>query len=153
MNRTKLATYFNETFFLPNLKSKNKRDILEEIITPLVENGSIKRKSILLETLYQRETFGSTGIGKGVAVPHCRTLATKEVHVIVGLSSEGIPYNAIDKKDVHLFFLIVAPPQDESNLYLQLLGKIVEVIHDSKLRKKLIQTTDFKTFQNLVIGG
>jgi len=153
MNLKKLASYFHQTYFLPNLQSTNKNNVLKEMVSPLVQHGVISRENILLETLYQRETLGSTGIGKGVAVPHCRTLATNALHVTVGLSKKGIPYNAIDNKDVHLLFLIVAPPQDESNLYLPLLGEIVERVRDNKLRKKLMQTTEFDTFFHLIVGG
>ena len=153
MNRTQLAAYFSEQFYISDLKSKEKKDVLKEMVTPLVEHGLINRENILLETLYQRETLGSTGIGRGVAVPHCRTLAANDLHVIVGLSKNGIPYDSVDKKDVHLLFLIVAPPHDESNLYLPLLGKIVELVRDNKLRKKLMHVDDFETFQNLIIGG
>ncbi len=152
MKTIDLAIFFRDEFFLPELVSETKEEVLEELIKPLLDECKIKSKSILLETLNKRETLGSTGIGKGVAVPHCRTLATSEVYIIVGISRKGIPYDAIDKKKVYLFFLIIAPPQENSNLYLPLLGKIVEMIRDSKVRKSLMKAKDFSSFLDTIRG-
>ena len=146
MNIQILSTYFNKDFFIDNLKSKSKEEVLGELIEPLMVKGIVKHGEILLETLKKRETLGSTGIGKNVAVPHCRTLTVSDIHVVVGLSQTGIDYDAIDKKKVHLFFLIVAPPQDESSQYLPILGKIVEIVRDSKLRRQLLKVQDFESF-------
>jgi PTS system nitrogen regulatory IIA component len=143
MNTQKLINFFKEDLFMPKLKSHSKDAVLAELIEPLVENGYVKNRDILLETLKKRETLGSTGIGKGVAIPHCRTLAVSSIFIVIGLSREGIEYQAMDKKKVHLFFMIVAPPQEETNLYLPVLGKIVEVVRDSKFRRKLLKIKDY----------
>lgn len=105
-----------------------------------------------MENLFKRETLGSTGIGKGVAIPHCRSLAVSEILIIVGISEEGVHYAAIDKKKVHLFFLIIAPPQEKSNLYLPILGKIVEIVRDSKKRRSLMKAENYTTFLKVITG-
>ena len=153
MNSTKLVNFFREEFFLPKLISETKESVLEELVQPLVDAGKVKSKGLILETLNRRETLGSTGIGKGVAVPHCRTLAVSEIFIVVGIAQEGIQYNAIDKKKVNLFFLIVAPPQEETNLYLPILGKIVEIVRNSKVRRSLKKVKDFSSLLDAVLGG
>jgi mannitol/fructose-specific phosphotransferase system IIA component (Ntr-type) len=150
MNTTEIISFFKEGFFFPSLVSNSKEEVLEELVQPLFDEKRIKSKNLVLETLMKRETLGSTGIGKGVAIPHCRTLATSDLYVVVGLSKRGIPYDAIDKKKVHLFNLIVAPPQDVSNNYLRLLGKICELVRDSKIRRNLIKAKDFPTFISII---
>ena len=152
MNSIVLVDFFRHEYFLPDLKAETKEAVLEELIRPLVDEGKIKTKDIVLETLAKRETLGSTGIGKGVAIPHCRTLAISEVQIVVGVSKRGIPYDAIDRKKVHLFFLIIAPPQEESNLYLPILGKVVEMLRDSKVRKLLMKAKDFRLFLDIIEG-
>ena len=153
MNSTELSGLFKEEFFLPDLIPSSKEEILEELVQPLVDAGRIKSKDLVLETLIKRETLGSTSIGKEVAIPHCRTLAASSVHIVAGISRKGVNFKAIDKKKVHLFFLIIAPPYEKSNLYLPILGKIVEMVHDAKIRKMLLKAKDFRSFIEIIQGG
>jgi nitrogen PTS system EIIA component len=152
MNNADLARLFRPTFYLPGLKSKDKDKIMEELVQPLLDSGLVKSKRLVLDTLGKRETLGSTGIGKGVAIPHCRTLAVSDVHVVAGVSQDGVDFNAVDGKKVNLLFLIVAPPHDSSNLYLPILGKIVENVRDAKMRKALIQAETFEAFIQIIRG-
>ncbi len=153
MNSTELADLFRKGFFIPDLVSDSKAKVLEEMVQVLVDAGKVKSKSLVLETLKKRETLGSTGIGKGVAIPHSRTLAVSRIHIVVGISRKGINYDAVDKKKVHLFFLILAPPQEDVNRYLPVLGKIVELMRDSKIRRSLMKSKDFSSFLNVIQGG
>ena len=88
-----------------------------------------------------------------MAIPHCRTLSVSEINVVVGLSESGIDFEAMDDNPVHLFFLILAPPQEESNNYLPILGKICELARDEKFRDKMIHAQDHQTFVQLIHGG
>jgi len=153
MELSKLVSFFKEDFFIPELHAQTKEEVLEELVKPLLIHGKIKNQDLLLETLKKRETLGSTGIGKGVAVPHCRSSIISEIHIVVGVSENGLPYDAIDKKDVHLFFMIIAPPQDESNYYLPILGKIVELLRNSKIRKSLRKVNDYSSFLQVLQRG
>lgn len=152
MQLNELIHYFREDLFLPNIQSKTKDALLDEMVEPLLSHELIKNKRVILETLKKRETLGSTGIGHGVAIPHCRTLSVSDVQLVVGLSSEGVEYDALDKKPVHLFFLIVAPPQEKSNLYLPILGKLVELLRDENLRKQLQSVKTFHEFTTALLG-
>lgn len=153
MQNSEIVKFIEPVGFIPDLKSLRKEDLFDELLNPLVAAGTLKSKHIVKEILLKRETLGSTGIGKGVAIPHCRTLAVSAIHVVVGISEQGIPYQAIDNRKVHLCFLIVAPPHDESNLYLPLLGKIVELVHDSKKRRALIKVDDYASLIKVIRGG
>ena len=153
MDGSQLAQFIKEEFYLPQLTSRTKDQVLEELLRPLVEKGNIKGHSLILETLKKRETLGSTGIGKGIAVPHCRTSVVSDVHIVIGVSQEGVSFESIDKKKVKLFFLIIAPPQEESNLYLPILGKVVEMVRNSRTRKALMKAKDFSSFLEIIQGG
>ena len=126
-------------YFVENLKGANKETILKALLKPLRENKQLNRPELLLETLKKRETLGSTGLGKQIAIPHCRTLTVSELLIVIGYSKEGIDWQAFDRKPVRLFFLIIAPPQEKQNIYLPVLGKICELIRDNKLRKNLLK--------------
>jgi PTS system nitrogen regulatory IIA component len=146
MKITELNKYLVKELFLPNLIADSKLGVMDELVQPLVDYGLVKSKGLMLDTLGKRETLGSTGIGKGVAVPHCRTLAVSDVHIVVGISKRGVDFDASDKKKVNLFFLIVAPPLDGHNLYLPILGKVVEMVRDAKLRQAMINADNFTSF-------
>ncbi|MEE4310357.1 MAG: PTS sugar transporter subunit IIA [candidate division KSB1 bacterium] len=146
MEKQDLIRYFDEHLFLPDLKAKNKEDLLNEIVGQFVEHSYIKNKEIVLEMLNQREKLGSTGIGKGIAIPHGRTTSAADVMIAFGKSTEGIDYEAVDGKPVHLVFMIIAPPQDEKNRYLPILGLIVEILNKAKNRKKLMEIDNFIDF-------
>ena len=153
MQANQLVRFFNEQFFIPDLQAGNREEALNVLVQPLVDSGQVRNKDLVLEILNKRETLGSTGIGKGIAIPHCRTLVTSDIHIVIGISAAGIPYNAVDNKNVHIFFLIIAPPMDKSNLYLPILGKIVETVRDAKTRKTLLKASDFSTFLQIMQGG
>jgi mannitol/fructose-specific phosphotransferase system IIA component (Ntr-type) len=81
---------------------------------------------MLFKMLKRRENLGSTGIGRGIAIPHCRSLVVNRLRVAFGRKATGLDFKAIDDKPVHFMFLIVAPPLEVSNQYLPVLGKIAQ---------------------------
>jgi len=146
METQKLIKYFDDQLFLTDLSAKNKDELLTEIVDQFVNVKYLKNREIVLEMLRQREKLGSTGIGKGIAIPHGRTTSASDIMIAFGKSTEGIEYEAIDNKPVHLVFMIIAPPQDENNMYLPILGQLVEILNKSKNRKKLLEIETFKEF-------
>ena len=102
----RLSEFFEEDLFIPEFKSKDKEGVLKELVDVLVRADRIKEGNILLEMLRQREQLGSTGIGRGVAVPHGRTLALTRLCVVFGRAPEGVEFEAMDGKPVHLLSLI-----------------------------------------------
>ncbi|MEO0145061.1 MAG: PTS sugar transporter subunit IIA [candidate division WOR-3 bacterium] len=107
------------------MKAKDKDSALEELVSLL--NLPDNSKQIILDALKKRELIGSTGIGKGIAIPHTRSTVVNEVYLAVGISKEGVDFQAVDNQPVHLFFLLIAPPNDPGSTYLIVLGKIAQI--------------------------
>ena len=147
MKPQELAEFFQESLCVFDLKATDKRGAMTEMVECLGEKLHFKDKDLLFEMLMTRESLGSTAIGKGVAFPHGRSLAIQELSVLFARSAEGVQFDALDKKPTHLFFLIIAPPQDKENLYLQVLGHLVELIKSSALRKRLMEVKTFAELQ------
>ena len=147
MKPQELAEFFQESLCVFDLKATDKRGAMTEMVECLGEKLHFKDKDLLFEMLMTRESLGSTAIGKGVAFPHGRSLAIQELSVLFARSAEGVQFDALDKKPTHLFFLIIAPPQDKENLYLQVLGHLVELIKSSALRKRLMEVNTFAELQ------
>jgi len=140
----KLSELLDVSLVIVNSKAKKREEILKELVGPLPLNE--KAKSLLLRMLKEREKLGSTGIGKGIAIPHCRSLLLNQLMMTVGKTKKGIDFDAIDKKPVFLFFLIVAPPRDPGNQYLLTLGKIAQIAKIMKRDDKLFSINDPQAF-------
>ena len=152
METKELTQYFSESLFVPELSAKTKEESFDELAQLFVASKKIRNKEIVLEMLRKRETLGSTGIGKGVAIPHGRTTAAIDVQIAFGRSEAGIEFDAIDKKPVKLIFVVIAPPHDENNRYLPVLGKLVEILHDAAKRRKFMKVTSFEEFLQAIEG-
>ncbi|NIP59870.1 MAG: PTS transporter subunit EIIA, partial [Gemmatimonadetes bacterium] len=98
-----------------DIDGETKDEILKELIS-LLELDE-KSEAILFKTLKRRENLGSTGIGKGIAIPHCRSLVVNRLRLAYGRKVDGVDFKAIDGEPVYNFFLIVAPPLEVSNQY------------------------------------
>ncbi|MFV2006691.1 MAG: PTS sugar transporter subunit IIA [Longimicrobiales bacterium] len=119
------------------LESEAKDDILKELVALLALDE--KSEAILFKTLKRRENLGSTGIGKGIAIPHCRSLVVSRLRLAYGRKPLGVDFKAIDSQPVRNFFLIVAPPLEVSNQYLPVLGKIAQFAKDPDVPTQLME--------------
>jgi len=119
-----LRDFFSADAIKLKLEAATKDDILKELISLLALDE--KSEGMLYKMLKRRENLGSTGIGRGIAIPHCRSLVVSRLRVAFGRKPEGIDFKAIDDKPVFNFFLIVAPPLEVSNQYLPVLGKVAQ---------------------------
>ncbi len=119
------------------LESEAKDDILKELVALLAMDE--KSEAILFKTLKRRENLGSTGIGKGIAIPHCRSLVVSRLRLAYGRKPMGVDFKAIDDQPVRNFFLIVAPPLEVSNQYLPVLGKIAQFAKDPEVPAQLLE--------------
>ncbi|MFW6202174.1 MAG: PTS sugar transporter subunit IIA [Gemmatimonadota bacterium] len=119
-----LREFFNKEAIELDLEAVTKDAVLKELIALLGLDE--KSEAILFKMLKRRENLGSTGIGRAIAIPHCRSLVVNRLRVAFGRSVDGVDFKAIDGEPVHYFFLIVAPPLEVSNQYLPVLGKIAQ---------------------------
>jgi mannitol/fructose-specific phosphotransferase system IIA component (Ntr-type) len=111
-----------------SLEADSKDDVLMELVGLL--DLDVKAEARLFKTLKRRENLGSTGIGRSIAIPHCRSLESTRLRLAYGRKPVGVHFNAIDGAPVQHFFLIVAPPLEVSNQYLPVLGKIAQFAKD-----------------------
>lgn len=130
------------------LEADTKDEILRELIAVLGLDD--RSEAILFKTLKRRENLGSTGIGKGIAIPHCRSLVVNRLRLAYGRKPEGVEFKAIDGAPVYNFFLIVAPPLEVSNQYLPVLGKIAQFAKDPEVPERLRKIEEPEDFLKLL---
>jgi mannitol/fructose-specific phosphotransferase system IIA component (Ntr-type) len=143
-----LREFFSLDAVQLDLQGSTKDDILKELIGLLKIDE--KSEGMLFKMLKRRENLGSTGIGRGIAIPHCRSLVVNKLRVAFGRKSAGIDFKAMDDKPVHFFFLIVAPPLEVSNQYLPVLGKIAQFGKEADVPEKLTALATPEDFMALL---
>ncbi|MGZ8391913.1 MAG: PTS sugar transporter subunit IIA [Gemmatimonadales bacterium] len=118
-----------------SLRGGSKDEILAEMVSLLRTDE--RSAGTLLRILQRRENLGSTGIGRGIAIPHGRSLVVSRLRLAFGRKPEGIDFQAIDGKPVFSLFLILAPPLEISNQYLPVLGKIAQFAKEPDIPDRL----------------
>ncbi len=142
-----LREFFSENAINLALRGDTKDDVLKELIA-LLDVGD--KADVLYKMLKRRENLGSTGIGRGIAIPHCRSLVVNRLRVAFGRKVNGVPFQAIDDQPAHFFFLIVAPPLEVSNQYLPVLGKIAQFAKEEDVPTRLMELQEPADFLKLV---
>ncbi len=143
-----LREFFSEDAVKLELEGNTKDDVLKELISLLKLEE--KSEGMLFKMLKRRENLGSTGIGRGIAIPHCRSLVVNKLRVAFGRKADGVDFRAIDEKPVNFFFLIVAPPLEVSNQYLPVLGKIAQFSKEADVASRLQQIASPREFLGLL---
>ena len=151
MKIDELIQQMSAELFIGDLKASNKDEALEELTDAVVAGSQIKDKKTVLEMLRNREQLGSTALEKGIAFPHGRSLAVKDLTILVARSMKGVAFDSEDGKPTHLFFLLLAPPQDTGNYYLQALGKIAELVRTDSVCDSMMEVADFDALTSLLV--
>lgn len=134
----KLSELISVELIEADLKSKNKTDVLEEMLNLLIKAGRVdqENKEEIFEAIMDRENIRSTGIGLGVGLPHAKTPIVKEIVACFGRSKEGINFKSSDEKPVHLIFLLLA--SDNNNApYIDSLSQISRLLKNNYIREML----------------
>ena len=132
-----------------DLASETKVEVLQELVGLL--DLDEKSQAVLHKTLKRRENLGSTGIGKQIAIPHCRSLVVHRLRLAYGRKRTGLDFDSIDGRPVRHFFLIVAPPLEVSNQYLPILGKIAQFAKDPEVPRRLCELKGPGEFLDLLV--
>ncbi|WP_297596442.1 PTS sugar transporter subunit IIA [uncultured Cetobacterium sp.] len=149
LNIVKITDYMSEELVSLDLKAKNKDEALKELSDLIGKSNKIEVKEGIYKALLERENLGSTGIGKGVAIPHAKTDAAQGLTIAFGVSRDGIDFKSLDKEKVKIFFVFASPFKD-SQVYLKVLARISRLIRDEKFREKLLNCEDSKDILNCI---
>jgi fructose-specific phosphotransferase system IIA component len=136
---------FSEDRVKFDLKASTKGEVLDELISVLVDTGKVTDKETFKNAVLKREEEFSTGIGMGIAIPHGKSNAVKEASIVFGLSKAGIDYESMDDKPAHLFFLI-AVPEESSDVHLRALSEISRKLMHTETREGIFNAISFEEF-------
>ena len=132
------------------LESEEREGVLREMVGFLKKRNRITKEKDLYEKLTQREKLGSTAIGEGVAIPHCKMKGVKDPIVMLGVSKNGVDFHSLDGNPSHLFFLVVSSP-DNPSLNLQILAAIAHLVRKANsLLKKVLEATSIPDILDII---
>jgi mannitol/fructose-specific phosphotransferase system IIA component (Ntr-type) len=123
----KLHILLAEDLVLLDLKSRSRDDVLREIVDHLKTKNRITKDKDLYEKLIQRENLGSTAIGEGVAIPHCKLKGVKAPLFLLGVSKQGVSFDSLDGKPSNIFFVVISSPSNPG-MNLQALAAIAKLV-------------------------
>jgi PTS system fructose-specific IIA component/PTS system nitrogen regulatory IIA component len=147
----KFADFIESDAILSELAADGKEDAIEELVGALVRAGGIstgEQKSIV-DAVMKREELGSTGIGRGVAVPHTKHPSVDRLVGTVGISRDGVDFNSLDGEKVQIFFLLVSPP-DRPGDHLRALENISRQLRDDTFCRFLRQAKTVDDIKQLL---
>lgn len=133
------------------MDSNTKEGVIEELVQALVQSEAVdpEQSESIVKAIMQREELGSTGIGRGVAVPHTKHASVERLVGTVGVSSEGVDFDSLDGEKVQLVFLLISPP-DRPGDHLRALENITRQLRDDTLCRFLKQSKTAADIQQLL---
>lgn len=144
-----LTEYTAENCIVPAMKAKSKAEALKELTNLLFERKRIKGAGPALDQILAREATESTGIGQGIAVPHARVPGLKSLVCAIGRIPEGLDFFAVDRKPVHLIFLICYPPTQQTT-YLNFIASVAKLLRNPRhLESMLVAKTEQEMYELL----
>jgi PTS system fructose-specific IIA component/PTS system nitrogen regulatory IIA component len=134
-----------------NVAADDKEGVIRELVGSLASAGAIQASEAesIIAAIMKREELGSTGIGRGVAVPHTKHPSVEHLVGTVGVSPEGVDFQSLDGDKVHLFFLLVSPP-DRPGDHLRALENSSRQLRDDTFCRFLKQAKSVQDIQQLL---
>ncbi|NOX90363.1 MAG: PTS sugar transporter subunit IIA [Calditrichaeota bacterium] len=133
-----LTDLLNEDHILIPLKCKTRDECIRTLIESIHKDGLIDDIEKAYLAILEREKLMTTGVGNGIAIPHCKHNSCPNFAVAFGIHPKGVDFEAIDKKKVHLIFLLVGPENNPS-LHIKLLSRISRLMSNEELREQLLE--------------
>lgn len=137
----KLSKLLKAKLISLELKGKDKKQIIAELVELIAQSGKLKNKKAFFKTIIGREKLGSTGIGQGVAIPHGKSNFVKDFVLVFARKNEGIDFGALDGEKTFLFFAL-ASPEEEVGGHLKILAVVSRVVKDKFTIDLLKKETD-----------
>lgn len=147
----KLADFFVKESVISELESSDRKGVIKELVESLADAGALAKDDVEIVTkaVIQRENQGSTGFGKGVAIPHAKPDCVKNVIATIGRSSAGVDFNALDRAPVYTVVILLSPPSEADN-HLAAMTNIFRHLQNDNFRRFLRQADTREKIAELI---
>ena len=131
------------------LSSKHKTGVIDELLDLFIFDKELIDKDEVFKDIIKREELSSTGLEKGIAIPHAKTKGVSMPLLGVGISLEGIPFDSLDGEKSHIFFMLLNPLTNQ-DLHIDLLKNITFMVNDDKIRTTLLKLSSEKDIIKMI---
>jgi len=147
----KFADFICFEAIIPELKTRDRNGVIRELVSALHKANRLGKGNCeeIIKAVIKRENEASTGMGKGVAVPHVKHKVVKDVVATIGQSSVGIDFSSLDKQPVYSVILIISPV-DNPDKHLQVMESVFKHLQEEKFRKFLRQSKEAAEIEDLL---
>lgn len=144
----RLENYLKKELVICGLRACDKDEAFKKISVEIEKSSGVDSGEIL-RLIKERESYGATGIGSGIAIPHARILSSKEIVICVAGLDQGVEYGSLDGEDVRLIFMLIVP-EGKNLVYLKLLSQISLMCNDKTLRTELLKAETKEEIINII---
>ena len=137
-----------ESIMLQGVAS-DKTDVLNQMVELMAKSGKIADVDTYRKGVFAREEEGTTGVGEGIAIPHCKSSAVKAPGLAAMVVPDGVEFDALDGAPVHILFLIAAP-DTKDNVHLDVLSKLSTLLMDESFTQSLIHASSVDEFLAII---
>lgn len=145
----KITNLLNEQTIDLNVKASSKNDVIEQAVNLISKSGAISDINSYKEGVFAREKESTTGIGEGIAIPHCKSDVVTSPALAAMVIKDGVDYDSLDGEKVQLLFLIAAP-NSEDNVHLEVLARLSTLLMDEDFKIKLINAKSKEEFLSII---
>ncbi|MCB0279990.1 MAG: PTS sugar transporter subunit IIA [Calditrichaeota bacterium] len=121
------------------LSGSNREEVLKELLEILSTKSIFKDKNEIYKAVVERERIMTTGVGNGIAIPHCKHDSCKDFRIALGITEEDIEFQAVDQHPVHIIFLLVGP-NNSAGMHIKLLSRITRLLSKVEIRQQLLES-------------
>jgi PTS system nitrogen regulatory IIA component len=145
----KIMDFLNKDSIIVDLKSIDKKSAIIELVDVLKDTGKIDETKEIINIIFDREKLSSTGIGQGVAIPHCKTNIINKQFGALGISHKGIEFNSLDGELVYIIFLFISK-KDVDGQHFKALSKISRLFKNKNLRESIKKSTNINEIIKII---
>ena len=145
----KITDLLSEKTISIKVTATSKEDVIKQAVALISNSGAIENVEVYEKGVFAREEESTTGIGEGIAIPHCKNDVVKKPALAAMVIPEGVDYASLDGEPVHLLFLIGAP-NSEDNVHLEVLARLSEMLMDEDFKNKLLAAKSKKEFLAII---
>ena len=144
----KISDLLDSTNVIPDLAAASKEDAILNLANTLSAWLDDETLAAVKKAVMERESIMSTGVGKGLAIPHGKCRKLTQTYAAFGKLQEPIEYNAIDGEPVSILFLLVGP-ESQNSVHIKMLSRISRLLNSAAFRDKLLESSDSRNIIEL----
>lgn len=139
MKKEKVCEILKSNNIIMQVEQGTKKEIIENMVDsiPALRENKQSREEIM-KSIMKRESIESTGIGKGVAIPHAKSDKINDFHIILAISKQGVNFESLDDQPVKIIFLVLSSEKNKV-LYIRILARLARLLHNQDFRKGLLE--------------